>query len=150
MSEAPELCVNRGSTADLSTFMKSCDAEFVPPLSARVNIHIYAQKITDKATRFEAWHQTELVGLVAAYCNDKDKRVAFITNVSVLPSWQGRGVAGRLIEMCLEYVQQHGLSKVELEVNQDNQAAVALYRKHGFVITSISDTTLSMALVLGK
>ena len=64
---------NKASEAEIAEHLSRCDADFVPPLSGRVEINEYAKKIANKATRFEAWSGGMLVSLVAAYCNDHEK-----------------------------------------------------------------------------
>ena len=49
-----------------------------------------------------------LVGLVAAYCNASDRRLAFVTSVSVLPDWSGQGLASRLIKDCICHINANG------------------------------------------
>lgn len=149
MSTAAEFNTNRAGIAELAEHLTHCDAGFVPRLSTRVDLLAYAQKMVDKAVRFEAWHGGKLVGLVAAYCNDPDKRAAFVTSVSVVPEWQGRRVADTLMGQCLGHVRQQGYAQVELEVDRHSLAAVTLYRKHGFVTTRTSGASLIMTLALG-
>lgn len=123
---------NRASAVQTATHLRACDESFFPVLSARVNIDDYARKLTDHAQRFEAWVDDELIGLVAAYCNAPDRQHAFITSVSVLPSWQGRGIASQLLARCLEYLAHLGFAHIELETDGRNTAAHRLYAKHGF------------------
>lgn len=150
MREAPEFCLNRADVVELANHLKHCDAGFMPPLSARVDIDAYAQKLSDKAMRFEAWYAGALVGLVAAYCNDPTKRAAFVTSVSVIPVWKGQGIAARLLAWCLTHVGREGYAVIELEVDKHNQAAVALYQKYGFFTTKTCRTLLIMNLALGN
>lgn len=150
MSDAIEYCVNRASLAELIAHLSRCDDAFVPPLSGRVVIDAYARKIMDKAMRFEAWRAGELVGLVATYCNDAEKRTAFITSVSVLPSWQGQGIAVQLMTRCIDHVRQEGFGCIELEVDRRNVAAVALYEKYGFGAARNGGSSLIMTMALGK
>lgn len=114
--------------------LSRCDSGFVPPLSSRVETGVYACKIADRAERFEAWSDGELVGLLAAYCNAPDKSAAFITSVSVLPGWQGKGIASQLMANCMAHVRNLSFERIELEVGGDNEAAIALYAKCGFTI----------------
>lgn len=150
MSEVLEFCLNRADVVELVNHLKHCDAGFTTPLSVRVDIDAYAQKLSDKAIRFEAWCAGVLVGLVAAYCNDTTKRVAFVTSVSVTPVLQGKGLATRLLAYCLEYVNSEGYAVIELEVDKYNHAAIALYQKHGFATTKDSASMLTMSLALGS
>jgi ribosomal protein S18 acetylase RimI-like enzyme len=125
-----------------------CNEVFVPRLSTRVEISDYAHKIFCNAQLFEAWTSNELVGLVAVYCNAPDNSMAFITTVSVLPSWQGQGIAKRLLESCIAHVRKLGFTRIELEVDASNRIATTLYVKHGFSTNRQNSTLLTMVLNL--
>lgn len=124
----------RACAEQVVAHLQACDKSFVPVLSGRVNIAEYGKKIAEHALCFEAWSDGELVGLVATYCNATDRQLAYITSVSILPSWQGRGIATRLLETCVNYVHELGFAYVELEVALVNEPAIALYKKHEFVL----------------
>jgi L-phenylalanine/L-methionine N-acetyltransferase len=47
--------------------------------------------------------------------------------------WRGRGVGSALVAAAIDWAHNHGLHKLCLEVFAHNAAAVALYRKCGFV-----------------
>lgn len=47
--------------------------------------------------------------------------------------WRGRGVGSSLVAAAIDWADEHGLHKLCLEVFAHNEAAVALYRKCGFV-----------------
>lgn len=126
--------------------LRACDDAFLPPLSSRVDICDYAQKIADKAQRFEACVNDKLVGLVAVYVNTPDRGSAFITSVSVLPGCQGRGIASRLMEDCITHVRVLGFARLELEVGRNNAPAIALYGKHGFTALNQSGAMLKMVV----
>lgn len=135
----PKFHLNRASLAQTAAHLHACDESFEPPLSSRVKIDDYARKLNEHAQRFEAWSGNELVGLVATYCNDPDRRRAFITSVSVLPDWRGCGIACRLLARCLDHLTQLDFARVELEIGDRNTAARRLYTRYGF--TSDGDTT---------
>ena len=150
MNIGPTFCMNYADRVELEIHLTHCDSSFVPPLTDRVNIQRYAEKLIDKSVRFEAWHREQLIGLIAVYCNDPSKLTAFITSVSVLPAWQGNGIAANLLASCLEYVRQLGFAVLKLEVDSRNQAAVALYRKYGFVTAYANGHLLKLILTLAK
>ena len=133
MSSTIEHCLNKASAPEIAEHLRACDDEFVPPLSGRVEINDYAIKIANSATRFEAWADGELIGLVAAYCNNEEDRVAYITSVSVRTKWTGSGIAARLLEQCILYLKSVRFDHIELEVNGANARAIRLYAKMGFV-----------------
>jgi RimJ/RimL family protein N-acetyltransferase len=47
--------------------------------------------------------------------------------------WRGRGVGSALIQATVDWAREQGLHKLSLEVFAHNTAAIALYRKCGFV-----------------
>lgn len=147
MSDSHRFDLNRADERQLTEHFRICDTAFVPPLSSRVDINDYAHKLVSKAQRFEAWVDDRLIGLLAMYCNAPDKRIAFITTVSVLPDWQGFGVASQLLGWSIDHAGELGFGCVELEVNVENHAALKLYNKHGLMKTGTGNsTTEGMAL----
>ena len=47
--------------------------------------------------------------------------------------WRGRGVGSALLQAAIDWARDHGLHKLSLEVFTHNTAAIALYRKCGFL-----------------
>jgi ribosomal protein S18 acetylase RimI-like enzyme len=148
MSAAIDYLVNKTSAAQIADHLSRCDAHFVPPLSGRVEIETYSRQIASKATRFEAWSGSVLVGLVAAYCNDLETGIAYITSVSVLHEWTGRGVAADLMRRCVEYAKASGMRQISLEVARDNSPAIKLYDESGFVADGTGTPFVRMKLNL--
>jgi ribosomal protein S18 acetylase RimI-like enzyme len=140
--------MNAATAADIAAHLQSCDSRFLPALSTRVDIGAYAQKIVDRAVRFEAWSGTVLVGLVAVYANDAASGIAFITSVSVQDGWTGGGIGTRLLRDCIDHAKQHGLRRIRLEVATKQRPAIRLYEKHGFSPGEMSGAFLDMHLDL--
>jgi len=53
--------------------------------------------------------------------------------MAVARPWRGRGVGSALVAAAIEKARAEGLHKLSLEVFPHNDAAIALYRKFGFV-----------------
>lgn len=63
------------------------------------------------------------------------RRHALALGIAVLPEAQGRGVGSALMAAMCDYADRWaGALRMELTVYTDNAAALALYRKFGFVI----------------
>jgi len=148
MNTSIDFLLNEASSELVAEHLSRCDSDFVPPLSERVKIIDYAEKITSNATRFEAWSGGMLVGLVAAYCNDYVKRTAYITSVSRLAAWGGKGIASHLMKWCVDYVKALGMQQISLEVASDNKVAIELYEKIGFVAGKTKALFVTMNLDL--
>jgi ribosomal protein S18 acetylase RimI-like enzyme len=52
--------------------------------------------------------------------------------MGVHPDYRGRGLGTRLLSACLTKATAQGMTRIELEVRADNEAAIGLYRKLGF------------------
>lgn len=76
----------------------------------------------------------EVVGL-ASYACEEDKNVLVMLNV--LPQWQGRGVARRLITAVVETARADGAARLLVATSNDDLPALGLYQRFGFVITGV-------------
>ena len=92
----------------------------------------------------------ELVGLVASYCNQINVDKAFVSSVSVWPDFQGQGIAGKLMNQCVEHVRCLEIGQIELKVDKRSLTAIALYQKLGFNMHSGAGSTLTMLMLLER
>ncbi|MBE6961322.1 MAG: ribosomal-protein-alanine N-acetyltransferase [Ruminococcaceae bacterium] len=56
----------------------------------------------------------------------------YITNVAVRPECRRQGIAGKLLDVFLNFAQGNKLAFLTLEVRASNEAAIILYGRHGF------------------
>ena len=56
----------------------------------------------------------------------------YITNVAVRPECRRNGIAGKLLQVFLDFAQAHRLAFLTLEVRASNYGAIALYGSRGF------------------
>lgn len=138
--------VKTATEHEIRSHLSFCNDCFSPPLSQRVDIVEYSKKIFDKAITFEAWHDKDLVGLVAAYFNDSSGNFGYITSASVKYDYIGEGIATTLMSSCLSYARQCGFKSITLEVFITNFSAIRLYKKFGFKETEIRGETALMTL----
>ncbi len=137
-------------TEEIYSHLKECNENFIPPLEEKVNIMNYSKKIFENAITFEAWNEKILVGLIAAYLNDTENKSAFITNVSTIKSYMGKGIAKELMKMCINYSKNYNFKEINLEVSSKNADALNLYLKYGFVKNKEEDSITFMSLILNK
>jgi ribosomal protein S18 acetylase RimI-like enzyme len=150
MTSEMQFTQDRATHEDVVRHLRRCDTDFVPALSARVQIPEYAEKLVSHAARFEAWQHGILVGLIAAYCNDRENRCAYITSVSVLADLQHHGVGASLLRRCLEYLIDQEFTYVELQVDSRNDKAIHLYERFGFQAVRADGQATIMSLKMGK
>jgi ribosomal-protein-alanine acetyltransferase len=62
---------------------------------------------------------------------------AELLNIGVAAAHQRQGVGGMMLSMMLDVAGNRGVSRVLLEVRASNRAAIALYRRAGFIDVSV-------------
>ncbi|MCZ4280505.1 GNAT family N-acetyltransferase [Kiloniella laminariae] len=150
MNKAVVYHQNRASYSEVLVHFQLCDDAFIPRLSDRVVLTDYTQKIVKRAVRFEAWAEGRLVGMIAVYCNAVEVDTAYITSVSILSEFQGKGIASELLGQICDRMRELGFAAIELEVSEDNLRATNLYRRHGFELRDNRKNSIVMHLNLLK
>ena len=135
--------INHSTLRDIKEHLNRCSIHYAPPLDTYVNIEKYAIKIHDKAIRFEAFNGPTLVGLIAMYV-DLNKKIGFITNVSVDIEYKGHGVGNALINEAKTYALKNNIKVIQLEVYNENIKAINFYNKHGFKVYDLAEKTSFM------
>lgn len=81
------------------------------------------------ATYFVAEQDQEIIGYSGLWLMADE---AEVINIAVSPKYQGKGVGSQLLEALLSMAKSLNTIQVFLEVRVSNEAALALYKKHGF------------------
>lgn len=80
---------------------------------------------------YAVWDEVGAVGgYVGLYLSPPD---ADVQTIAVSPSLSGGGIGRTLLTAAIEHAWSVGCSRIFLEVRADNEPALALYRKAGFV-----------------
>jgi ribosomal protein S18 acetylase RimI-like enzyme len=78
----------------------------------------------------------EIVGkdtwLNPSYFERKEMRPLYVEELAVHPDWHGRGVGSFVLEQLQHLARIRGLTHLVLEVAENNEHALAWYRKRGF------------------
>lgn len=64
--------------------------------------------------------------------DDPDPSHAFLSELSVMPAWRGRGVGAALIEASEKFSRERGARVLRVTVVADNDGAQRLYARQGF------------------
>lgn len=137
------------SGADILEHLKRCDLRYCPPLSDRVDLLAYSNKLHQQSVCFEAWGDGGLIGLVAAYFNTDEGKV-FVSNVSVDLNFSGRGVSDILMNMLMVRAMSLGIFQINLRVSSINESARRFYERHGFFVFDVAASELMMRLEFSK
>ena len=108
------------------------DTLFDPALSHRfTNLAKYAEKLACNAIFYVA-KDTDFLGFIAFYANDNDSRTAYLILLAVQPVAQSKGLAKKLLDLCIETSKNNGMLTLKLEVRKNNCKAIRFYKRNGF------------------
>lgn len=100
-----------------------------------------ARQVAYLVSRARGWlFVAETGGETAAYISllaHSRRNGLRIYSLAVDPRFRGLGAGAALIEKAIETASKNGFSYISLEVRAGNEAAVNLYRKYGFEVSSI-------------
>jgi len=107
-----------------------------------------SQKIADilaseNEMMFIAESDGQLVGFLAAFGGGviRNRHRAHLV-VGILKQFTGQGIGTRLFTAMEQWAREIGLTRLELTVVTENTAAIALYKKMGFVIEGTKPRTM--------
>ena len=121
------------SVSALERFLRKVDVLFPVPLSQKQDLHLFAEKLSEKATICAQLIQGEIVALAAGYTDNVMENRGYLSVVATLPEAQGNGYASELIRRFLAIAAQKHLDAVHLYADRSNAPALAMYRRLGFV-----------------
>ncbi|HEX6227432.1 MAG TPA: GNAT family N-acetyltransferase [Chryseolinea sp.] len=68
-----------------------------------------------------------------------------LAKMTVVPTWQGRGISKLLLERCLAVARRNSAKKIVLFSHHKLDAALQLYAKYGFVQVEVTDSPFATA-----
>jgi ribosomal protein S18 acetylase RimI-like enzyme len=128
-----EECFADTMGADGQRFLRSMRSVASNPRFLRWAVSV-SDYISFPLTGFVWEEDGKIVGNISMIpYNDRGERIYLLANVAVQQDYRRRGIARALTENALELTRQHrSISSTWLQVRDDNQAAVNLYRSVGF------------------
>ena len=123
----PDLVIRSGDLSDIKYIMALEQGSIVHPWDSKA---IESLIVDPNKKCLVADLHGEVVGYVGAEtvldeCN--------IGNIVTHKGYRGRGFASVMMEILLSGLKNKGINKIFLEVEHDNEPAIALYEKFGFV-----------------
>ena len=123
---------------DVIGILQRLDDFFYPPLSSRVDLDAYSEKLLSVASiEYLLSENKEIAGLIAYYCNDTENKIAYITYIGLLPEYHGKGIAGKLLDTCISRCMLRQMCRIIVCADEMNEKVIGLYKSRGFK-TSVS------------
>ena len=112
-------------------------------------LHAKAASILHKTAFEKSWSEQEFLNLFSlnttkgwmdegsllmiSHVLDEIEILTILTH----PDFRGQGKAKALLEHLISYAKENNVTKIFLEVNIENQPAISLYEKMGFIKTGV-------------
>lgn len=119
-------------------FLESVNYDFNPPLTEKVNLSEYVEKILSSAHLiYRLSSENKLIGLVVLYCNNIVDLKSYIALVAVRKDYRGKGLAKDMMKEAIEIVKNN--KYLTLGIHSNNEIAISLYMNLGFTIKENGD-----------
>ena len=140
MSSAPcsGFTIRRATVADSDGILKCLSSAF-EPFKSSYTPGAYADTVLDETTFanrsremavFVAIYESEIVGTIA--CAPVSNEEGHLRGMAVLPTWQGRGVAQRLLNEAESSLRLLNCKRITLDTTAPLKRAVQFYERNGF------------------
>lgn len=117
----------------IEIFLNEMDDKYPVHLSQKINLHQYALKLYEKGVVLPILKDDKIVAMVAGYIKNTTDNIAYISLVGTLPNYNGNGYATKLVKEFINLAKQEGLLGVHLYTTKENDIAINIYTKLGFV-----------------
>lgn len=117
-------------------FIKKINYDFPIPVSEKVDLNEYCEKLWEKAELVAEVQDEEIRGLVAGYMNDLENGSAYISLVGVSRDFRNQGLGKKLVHQFVLICREKQIRSVNLYTHKTNQAAIKMYEGLGFEIDS--------------
>lgn len=127
---SPAVSIRRASPGDLPAVMGMERAAFGDDSFTLRQLRYLITRA--RGAFFVAEYEGAPAGYISVLASARHRH-ARIYSLVVDSARRGRGIAEAMLDMALDFARSEGLKSVFLEVRPDNLAAIALYKKKGFV-----------------
>lgn len=128
---------NNVSRQQIQSFLTEIESNFEPPLSQRLNIQEYAEKLSNKA-RVICYREEERIISAILYYIDSENRTAYIPVLGSVRGFAGKGLMRVLMDKLEEKLLASDFYSLRLETWLGSRA-LNIYIKRGFYVSSITE-----------
>ena len=128
-----EVIAGHPQKAFIKDYVLKYDKDFYEPLSARVDMDAFSQKLSDMSTTFVVFKDGEVAGLICAYFYQPETKKGFITLVHTKHEYRGQKLSLPLLDAVKNYARKCHFESIDLFVSKQQVSAYNLYSRHGFI-----------------
>jgi len=140
ISDAEEIqaCLRIAFGRFLDSYSREAFLDTVPTVeNVRERFHTMSLFVAEDRER-------KVIGTIAWYLKSVEE--GYIRGMAVLPEWQGKGVAQKLMATAEEDIRSRGCSRAALDTTDPLQRAIHFYEKQGYKRTSHIEDFFGMPL----
>lgn len=134
LNENQTVYVGKPATAFFKEYVLEHDNDFYEPLSGRIDVDAFVNKVHTLSTTFVLVQEGEVAGLIASYFYDLPSEKGFITLTHTRQEFRGQHLSSILLEAVQEYARSINFKYIDLMVYKANAPAFNLYLNHGFKV----------------
>ncbi len=135
---------------DLIVLLNELGSLLPDPLSDRINVFEYSQKLLERANIVYARTPEKIIGLVAIYANDQIHNISHIPFVSISQEYQHKGIGRLLMQQAIDFAQRSDMKKIWLYVHVSNIRAHRFYESLGFASIDTTDCKITYELLFNQ
>lgn len=132
----PVLC---DKAEDLVSFLKRIDSRLPVPLTARVDLQDFAEKVIRHGNPLVIYEGDTIAAAALFYSNDQQTRNAYLTLLVTDEAYEGRGYARVLMAQAERIAAAAGMQWFYLDTQLTNHHAIAFYSQQGWTIDTVGE-----------
>ncbi len=128
-----EVVAGHPQKAFIKDYVLQYDNDFYVPLSARVDMEAFSQRLSDLSTTFIVFKNREIAGLICSYFYQPETKKGFITLAHTKHEYRGQKLSLPLLDAVKSYARKRHFESIDLFVSKQQVSAYNLYSRHGFI-----------------
>ena len=139
-----EALINVMTTADTETlFLARNPGEFCTPVEKEKQI-IKNVLADNDVEWFVAEYENKVIGQCSVGLVRRTARYRHRAEVAfvILQDYCNLGIGGKMMEECIKWCKEHGITQIELDVVKNNERALKMYQGFGFEIIGTKENAL--------
>lgn len=114
--------------------IRKYDSSFSPPLSSRVDLEAYVDKIFSLGFPLIVEFKRKIVGICFFYANDFVNGTSFLSLILLDVSYRNNAtnISEKMLGEWFKVAKELGMKSLELEVSAEKLSLINWYKSHGF------------------
>lgn len=140
--QSPAIAIRQATAADCEAILACLRSAFEPfqpqytpgaYSDTVLTLNTLQDRLREMAVFAAASDSGAIVGTIA--CKVVNNREGHLRGMAVVPLWQGRGIAQRLLDRAESHLRESGCHRITLDTTEPLRRAIRFYERNGFCAT---------------